>query len=554
MSKKTPNRKNLPTGQGLIEFALVMPLLLFMVMAIIDFSRIFYIYSASSNATREAIRIGMTAPNDCDAIEQAAKSQFAFIPKEAYTVKITYDDGQAVKYNSCQAGHTFSPGDRVLVNVRADFSPLTPIISGMFPTFSVYYDAARTIAYSGNDLPPIAPPPTSVLPTAVSTATSLPATPTATPKHGTPQPTATVGGTPSPTVPVPTVPPPTQPPPTVPPATPSAAVSPILECTIDNGNGTFQAHFGYESDNPASVTIPAGADNRFSPDPADRGQPTVFQPGRTPYWPNAAFNTSFSGSTLVWTLKGGGQSNSAMASADSSPCSQHVYIEKEWYDMEGLKLSGPPADLPDSYAITAQSSLGTATCTYPAGSSTLSCTYSNRKSGSRPALDDNGLWAPVGTTYTVTETGLPAGWVNFAGTGTFTSNVGGYCVNGRDGLAKNCTHAVKNSPPQLIVTFVSGYPYRESGSGNKEVYARVTVTSGGSPVSGVNITFVRFTHAGGSSTYTATTNASGYACALLDKSQEFGEMVNVMATKAGYQNGSVGGYTFDGIVGTGGCP
>ena len=554
MPKQMPNRKNLHTGQGLIEFALVMPLLLLMVMAIIDFSRIFYIYSASSNATREAIRIGMTAPNDCAAIEKAAKSQFAFIPQEAYTVKITYDNGTMVKYDSCQTGQTFSPGDRVLVDVRADFSPLTPIVSGMFPKFSVRYDAARTIAYSGNDVPGnVPPPPPSEPPAATPTATSGPTTPTATPKHGTPQPTATVGGTPSPTVPVPTVLPPTQPAPTVPPPTPSAAVSPLLECTVDNGNGTFQVYFGYKNDNLTSVSIPVGADNGFSPDPVNRGQPTFFQVGRTQYWPNAAFNTSFSGGTLVWTLKGGGQSKSATASADSSPCSQQVYIEKEWYDMEGRKLSGPPAGLPASYAITAQSSLGTATCTYPAGSSTLSCTYSNRKSGSRPALDDNGLWAPVGTTYTVTEE-LPAGWVSPAGTGTFTSNVGGYCVNGRDGLAKKCTHVVKNSPPQLNVAFVSGYPYRESGSGNQDVYARVIVTSGGSPVSGVNITFIRFTHSGGSSTYTATTNASGYACALLDRSQQFGEMVNVSGTKVGYQNGSVGGYTFDGIVGSGGCP
>jgi len=36
----------------------------------------------------------------------------------------------------------------------------------------------------------------------------------------------------------------TQPAPTVPPPTPSAAVSPLLECTVDNGNGTFQAYLG----------------------------------------------------------------------------------------------------------------------------------------------------------------------------------------------------------------------------------------------------------------------------------------------------------------------
>jgi len=49
-------------GQGLIEFALIMPVLLLMIMGIIDFGRMFYIYSAASNAVREAVRVGSTDP------------------------------------------------------------------------------------------------------------------------------------------------------------------------------------------------------------------------------------------------------------------------------------------------------------------------------------------------------------------------------------------------------------------------------------------------------------------------------------------------------------
>ena len=44
-------------GQGLVEFALVMPILLFMIMGIFDFSRLFTTYAVTSNSLRTALRL-----------------------------------------------------------------------------------------------------------------------------------------------------------------------------------------------------------------------------------------------------------------------------------------------------------------------------------------------------------------------------------------------------------------------------------------------------------------------------------------------------------------
>jgi RHS repeat-associated protein len=99
------------------------------------------------------------------------------------------------------------------------------------------------------------------------------------------------------------------------------AVRPILECVVDNGGGSYTAHWGYLSENTAPVTIAVGASNKFTPLPENRGQPTVFQPGRTPYWPNAAFSTPFNGSNLVWTLRGpDGSTRTSTASSSSKRC------------------------------------------------------------------------------------------------------------------------------------------------------------------------------------------------------------------------------------------
>jgi len=98
-------------------------------------------------------------------------------------------------------------------------------------------------------------------------------------------------------------------------------VRPILECVADHGDGTYTAYFGYKNDNDYAVDIPIGERNKFTPTPQDRGQPTTFQPGRTPYYPDAAFSIDFDGSPLVWTLYG------RTATASDNPAQRCAPVE-----------------------------------------------------------------------------------------------------------------------------------------------------------------------------------------------------------------------------------
>jgi hypothetical protein len=101
----------------------------------------------------------------------------------------------------------------------------------------------------------------------------------------------------------------------------SLPVRPILECVVENGPGNYTAHFGHLNENPDPVTIPVGSDNRFTPLPQDRGQTTDFPPGRSPFFPNAAFQVDFNGSNLVWTLRSpDGSTRTSTASSGSTRC------------------------------------------------------------------------------------------------------------------------------------------------------------------------------------------------------------------------------------------
>lgn len=210
-------------------------------------------------------------------------------------------------------------------------------------------------------------------------------------------------------------------------AIPRQPVRPIVECVAPYGNDHI-AYFGYENPNSEPVTLPVGAENQFAPGAADRGQPTVFEPGRSAAWPAGGFGVAFSGASLSWSLDGA----TAQATPDSPLCAYQVRIEDTWYDAAGNPLDGLPADLPVGFTITAQSEYGSATCSYGGGAE-LTCRYDNHVR----AAGDGVLWVPANGVYVVSESPLPPGWQAFAGIGLFPAR----------GPVQSFTHIVDNRAP-----------------------------------------------------------------------------------------------------------
>jgi uncharacterized repeat protein (TIGR01451 family) len=98
-------------------------------------------------------------------------------------------------------------------------------------------------------------------------------------------------------------------------------VHPVLECVAFANNAPSVAYWGYRNGNDFPVTIPIGSTNTFTPAPGDRGQPTVFEPGRL----KGVFAASFGGAaTLVWHLDG----KTATASSTSPHCTATVELRK----------------------------------------------------------------------------------------------------------------------------------------------------------------------------------------------------------------------------------
>lgn len=82
-------------------------------------------------------------------------------------------------------------------------------------------------------------------------------------------------------------------------------VSPAYEGWVLNNDGSYTLLFGYMNENwKEELNVPIGAENSFSPGPADRGQPTHFLPRRNRNVFSIEVPADFEGE-LVWTLISG---------------------------------------------------------------------------------------------------------------------------------------------------------------------------------------------------------------------------------------------------------
>lgn len=178
-------------GQGLLELALILPLLLVLLLAIIDVGRLFFIYSEISSAVREAIRFSAVNPYDCVGIRDRARSTLSLTDVNTLDLVISFDDGASTYFTYDEGCTSEAPeaavGDRITVQAHTQVSLLTadiigPIIKQVFGPFNVDYISSRTIMPSdGVETGPTSTPlPTRPPFTDTPTATSS-ATPTSTP-------------------------------------------------------------------------------------------------------------------------------------------------------------------------------------------------------------------------------------------------------------------------------------------------------------------------------------------------------------------------------------
>jgi serine protease len=95
-------------------------------------------------------------------------------------------------------------------------------------------------------------------------------------------------------------------------------VAPRFECYQTRSDGKIAAVFGYSNPTASTITVPVGANNKFTTGAQDRGQPSAFLPGTN----GRAFAVAYTSGALSWTLNGSTASVSGSPSNPALQCPQ----------------------------------------------------------------------------------------------------------------------------------------------------------------------------------------------------------------------------------------
>lgn len=161
--QKTQRRK----GQAMVEFALVFPIFLLLVMGVIELGHLIFIYSSVYVSSREAARYGAAAGytssgtpyyQDCAGMRDAAQRVGAYGGVTNATlapaaVDTTHNTGVAIElwkdgatspvdYSTCPDLDVVM-GDRIRVTTQVYYEPIVPLVP--IPAFAISHTSTRTI-------------------------------------------------------------------------------------------------------------------------------------------------------------------------------------------------------------------------------------------------------------------------------------------------------------------------------------------------------------------------------------------------------------------------
>jgi len=139
-------------GQGMVEFAIVFPLLIVLIFGIFEFGRLMFTHSAAIAASREAARYGAAIQDigggipqfeDCQGIRDAAKRIGKYAGIDDGDITIQYSNEYGVYSTSCPPGQEVGVTDSISVTVNTSITPITPF--GNFSSIPITSSSSRTI-------------------------------------------------------------------------------------------------------------------------------------------------------------------------------------------------------------------------------------------------------------------------------------------------------------------------------------------------------------------------------------------------------------------------
>ncbi len=146
-------------GQAVVEMAMVILLILFLIVAITDFSILFYVYQSMEHGISEATRYGITGqqmpdPNNPgyylsreDSMKMVMRRFNPIIVLDSSS--FTFEHLSGTVWTAGSGG----PGDITRMTVNYNWKPITPVISGIFSGGQIPLRVSSTVKNEGFPTP-----------------------------------------------------------------------------------------------------------------------------------------------------------------------------------------------------------------------------------------------------------------------------------------------------------------------------------------------------------------------------------------------------------------
>ncbi|HET6732747.1 TadE/TadG family type IV pilus assembly protein [Mycobacterium sp.] len=116
-------------GQTLVEFALILPIFILLLVGIVDFGRAIYAYNTLSNASREAVRIAIVDQN-CTHIVDEAIDHAVSLGLSTGDVEVEFASADLSTVTACNNTEQ-SLGRVAIVTTNYSYTAATPIIGNL---------------------------------------------------------------------------------------------------------------------------------------------------------------------------------------------------------------------------------------------------------------------------------------------------------------------------------------------------------------------------------------------------------------------------------------
>lgn len=139
-------------GQGLVEFALVLPLVMFMVFGVLDFGRAVFTYNTVSEAARVAGRKALVDQNRTD-VRNAAIAAAVTLGLNSTNVAVCFKVPDTAERDCNEAIVDTCPrsqrvvGCLAIVTVKTTYRPITPLLAQLFPQFNLSATSVVALEY-----------------------------------------------------------------------------------------------------------------------------------------------------------------------------------------------------------------------------------------------------------------------------------------------------------------------------------------------------------------------------------------------------------------------